>query len=255
MYHAIGSGSTRTQQYDDADFVVSESDFKAQLNYLRENGFSTCSLDDARSLLNSESRKVIISFDDGHSSDVSIALPLLKEYGFSAEFFFTTDWIGQEGYVNEEGIRTLRKAGMGIGSHGVSHQFFNDFSFDQAREEISRSTASLADIIGESVDRFSAPGGRLPDQLQELVELCELSYVCTSEIDTCNEKNYPLDIPRIAIRQDTTIELFAKIVNADPAYYRRHQFRKSALVLLRTLMGNQRYMAMREKLLQLRSES
>lgn len=253
MYHAIGSGSAGTQQYDDADFVVSESNFRAQLGYLRDNGFSSCRLDDLRSTLQHSNRNVIISFDDGHASDVSIALPLLQEYGFAAEFFFTTDWIGQPGYVDEEGIRTLHSAGMGVGSHGVSHHFFNDFSFEEAEDEIRRSTGRLSEIIGAPVDRFSAPGGRLPDELTQLVQLCQLRFVCTSEIDTCNEQNFPLEIPRIAIRHDTSIELFEKIAQADPAYYRRHQIRKSVLVLLRNLLGNQRYMNIREKLLQLRA--
>lgn len=253
MYHAIGSSAAGTQQYDDADFVVSEKNFKSQLAYLQANGFTSCSLDDAQRVLNSDERKVIISFDDGHFSDVSLALPLLQEYGFSAEFFFTTDWIGKKGYVDEEGIRVLHKAGMGVGSHGVSHQFFNDFSFEQAKDEIVRSKGRLSDIIGANVDRFSAPGGRLPRRLAELAALCELRFVCTSEIDTCNKNNYPLQIPRIAIRNDTSLELFEKIVTADPGYYRRHQWRKSALVLLRNVLGNQRYMNMREKLLQLRA--
>lgn len=253
MYHAIGHGSAGTQQYDDADFVVSECDFKAQLEYLRDNGFTSCSLNDVHSMLQDDKRKVIISFDDGHVSDANVALPLLQEYGFTAEFFFTTDWIGQVGYVDEEDIRALHAAGMGVGSHGVSHQFFNDFTFEQAEEEIVRSTSRLTEIIGVRVDRFSAPGGRLPNQLSQLVERCRLSFVCTSEIDTCNEKNYPLEIPRIAIRHDTSMELFEKIVNADPAYYRRHRIRKFALVFVRTILGNQRYMNIREKLLKLRS--
>lgn len=253
MYHAIGHGSAGTQQYDDADFVVSENDFKAQLDYLRDNGFSSCSLNDVQNMLHSGKHKVVISFDDGHASDVNIVLPLLQEYGFTAEFFFTTDWIGQEGYVDEEGIRTLHQAGMGVGSHGVSHQFFNDFSFDEAKDEIMRSTRRLSDIVGVEIDRFSAPGGRLPSKLDQLVALCKLRFVCTSEIDTCNEKNYPLEVPRIAIRHDTSIELFTKIVNADPSYYRRHRIRKSALVLLRTMLGNKRYMNIRERLLQLRA--
>lgn len=253
MYHAIGDGLEGSQQYDDADFIVSEINFKAQLDYLRDNGFSTCSLNDASSLFNSDKRYVIICFDDGHASDVNIALPLLQEYGFKAEFFFTTDWIGKEGYVDEAGIRALHTAGMGVGSHGVSHQFFNDFSIDEAEDEIMRSTGRLSNIIGVEVDRFSAPGGRLPNELSELVKLCKLNFVCTSEIDTCNEQNYPLDVPRIAIRRDTSIELFEKIVKVDPAYYRRHQIRKSALVMLRTILGNRRYMSIREKLLQLRA--
>lgn len=252
MYHAIGSGSTSSQQYDDADFVVSEKNFKEQLGYLRDNGFTACRLDELSEFHCSDIRRVIISFDDGHASDVDIALPLLQEYGFTAEFFFTTEWINTPNYVNDSGIRALHRAGMGVGSHGVSHQFFNDLSFEEAKEEIERSTKQLGNIIDAVVDRFSAPGGRLPNRLEELVDICGLKYICTSEIDTCNEKNYPLEVPRIAIRCDTSMALFEKIVNADPSYYRRHQVRKSILVFLRSMLGNQRYMNMREKLLELK---
>ena len=88
MYHAIGSASAGSQQYDDRDFVVSEANFRAQLNYLSNEGFSAIRLDDLTSLEARQKRSVIISFDDGHASDVSTALPLLQEHGFHAEFFF-----------------------------------------------------------------------------------------------------------------------------------------------------------------------
>ncbi len=39
-------------------------------------------------------KSVIVTFDDGHESDYTLALPLLRKFNFKATFFITTDWIG-----------------------------------------------------------------------------------------------------------------------------------------------------------------
>src|SRR6266511_1025697 len=61
---------------------------------------------------------VHLTFDDGNSSDVEIALPRLVERGLTAEFFPLAGRLGQRGYVDRSGLRELARAGMEIGSHG-----------------------------------------------------------------------------------------------------------------------------------------
>ena len=197
----------------------------------------------------SNEKKIVISFDDGHISDVKTALPLLSKYGFTAEFFVTTDWIGGPNYLAETDIRTLSDAKMGIGSHGASHRFFNDMSYEEAATELENSLSRLREITGKPINRFSAPGGRLPAKLPALAKEHSIELICTSAIGMSSASNFPNKIPRFAIRRDLSMSDFIKIVNGDRAFYRRQHLRHIILVSIRTLLGNSFYMSLREKLM------
>ena len=55
---------------------------------------------------------VRLSFDDGNSSDVEIALPRLVERGLTAEFFLLAGMLGERGRVDRDGVVALLEAGM-----------------------------------------------------------------------------------------------------------------------------------------------
>lgn len=252
MYHAIGDAATGTQEYDDANFTVTESQFRAQLQFLSDNNYKTLRLDQIAQH-GFDQKAVVISFDDGHASDAEVALPILQEFGFLAEFFVTTDWVGKPGYMQPESIAALANAGMSVGSHGHTHRFFNDLSYAEAREELLKSVEVLQGITGQTVNSFSAPGGQLPAELEKLAKECGLESVCTSSAGTCSQRNFPLNIPRTAMRCDLSAPDFERIVSCDPGFYRQIQLRTAVLSLIRRSVGNDFYMGVREKVMQLRS--
>ncbi|MFK8020303.1 MAG: polysaccharide deacetylase family protein [Pseudomonadales bacterium] len=248
MYHAIGNTATGTQQYDDADFTVSERKFRTHLDYLKAQGF-TAALPAELSNSGFDHKACLITFDDGHASDAAVALPLLQEYGFSAVFFITTAWIGKSGYMSEQAIKLLSDAGMEVGSHGHTHKFFNDMTYKEALDELQLSAQILSRITGLKTKSFSAPGGQIPERLSELTAAVDLDYVCTSSTGTCGPRNFPFAIPRTAIRKDLSDSDFIRIVECDPSFYRRVLFRSAVLGGIRRVLGNNLYMSMRERLL------
>jgi peptidoglycan/xylan/chitin deacetylase (PgdA/CDA1 family) len=64
---------------------------------------------------------VRLTFDDGNSSDISEALPELERRGLHAHFFVCPARFGVEGFVTEDEVRELKRAGMLLGSHGMDH--------------------------------------------------------------------------------------------------------------------------------------
>jgi hypothetical protein len=68
------------------------------------------------------SKYVIINFDDSHQSDYTYAKPILDKYGFKATFFEVCNWI-EAGYHNKdksitwEQIAELEQDGMDIEAH------------------------------------------------------------------------------------------------------------------------------------------
>jgi peptidoglycan/xylan/chitin deacetylase (PgdA/CDA1 family) len=102
---------------------------------------------------------VRITFDDGNASDVVIALPRLLERGLQAEFFVLAGLLGRPDRLDADGVRELRDAGMGIGSHGWAHRDWRRVDAVQADEEIDRAHDVLGEIIGQPVATVAIPFG------------------------------------------------------------------------------------------------
>src|SRR5947209_4933290 len=61
---------------------------------------------------------VQITFDDGNASDLELGLPALSDRGLTATFFVVAGRLEAPGFLDEPDVRSLRDAGMQIGSHG-----------------------------------------------------------------------------------------------------------------------------------------
>lgn len=102
---------------------------------------------------------VRITFDDGYSSDVEIALPLLLERGLTAQFFVLAGRLGSPGHLGEDDIDQLRRSGMSIGSHGWSHRNWRGLNNQDAAQEIIEAKRVLTEIVGDEVTSVAIPFG------------------------------------------------------------------------------------------------
>ncbi|GIH22348.1 glycosyl transferase [Acrocarpospora phusangensis] len=102
---------------------------------------------------------VRITFDDGNSSDVAIALPRLLDRGLTAEFFVLAGLLGQPGRLTEDDVRGLVKAGMRVGSHGWAHRDWRRIDDRQAEQELTESHRALSELTGRPVSRVAIPFG------------------------------------------------------------------------------------------------
>jgi peptidoglycan/xylan/chitin deacetylase (PgdA/CDA1 family) len=62
--------------------------------------------------------------------------------------------------MRSDHVRGLRRAGMQIGAHTVSHPILAKLTRDAAREEIAASKQALESLLGESVELFAYPNGK-----------------------------------------------------------------------------------------------
>jgi len=83
MYHHIHSSPDRWGAY-----VISPETFENDLRYLKELGYESVSLSELLAFSKGEGtlpeKPILISFDDGHKSFQTYALPLLEKYDMSA---------------------------------------------------------------------------------------------------------------------------------------------------------------------------
>ena len=248
MYHALFRGDDASAiDAEDRPYAVAERDFVAQLDVLaarRDAAGAGAGAD------------VVVTFDDGYASDHDIALPHLLERGLHAWFFVTTGFTGRRaGFCDEARLGALAAAGMTLGSHGVTHAFLDDLSDEAASAELALSRERLAAACGHAVDSISFPGGRWNRRTLELAERAGYRRLFGSVLDTASpdtlERGRRADgtpIPRVAIRRATSLEEFTRIVDADPAYYRRHRTVQGVKRAARAVLGNRIYHGLYQRL-------
>lgn len=124
----------------------------------------------------------LFTFDDGGVSALEPTASLLEEFGFTGNFFVTTDFIGTPGFLTREQIRELHRRGHVIGSHSCSHPTRMALCpRDQLRREWSESGRVLADIIGADVITASVPGGFYSRAVAETAAESGIRVLYTSE--------------------------------------------------------------------------
>ncbi len=243
MYHALQGGGQEYNFNDPGEYryVIDVKDFRQQIEFLKNKGYHSISLQDAAGSAETSEKNIIITFDDGHESNFTLALPILQEFGFKATFFITTGWIGRPDFLNTEQIQALENAGMTIGSHGVTHSYFNDLDSSSLYMELQESAKQLEEITKKAINSLSAPGGRIDERTLKAGEEIGYSLFCTSTFGLWSNLAETRNIPRIAVKRGMPFSHFVKLVNGDPILFAKIGIRTSLLGFLKRLLGNHMY--------------
>ena len=257
MYHALfEDGRSASIDAVDRPYAVSRSAFARQLDELAPGKIGL--FDQTRE----SSPEIVITFDDGHASNLAIAAPMLLERELQAYFFITTDFIGQRpGFLGETELAELsRGPGLCIGSHGVSHRFFDDMSPSEARLELEQSRDQLTALTGSACCSLSFPGGRFNQQYISLLRQAGYRQWFGSELGIADGSTFdqddksPIDdrwllsrqckdrpVDRVAIRRGTQLPEFRRIISQEPAYFRRKKQISRVKSSVRRVLGNRLY--------------
>jgi peptidoglycan/xylan/chitin deacetylase (PgdA/CDA1 family) len=177
---------------------------------------------------------VAITFDDGYSDNFQYALPILLRYGIQATFFVTTGLVEGNPEVVERirnvwnasaeeisaltwsQIIEMRDAGMGIGSHTVSHRNLARVGDDAALRELSRAKDSLEDHLGDQVVSVAYPFGipkrHISDKTLEIARFVGYEIGVAVLFRSVRSSDLPLAIPRLSVTGDSLQMLRAKVI-------------------------------------------
>lgn len=188
--------------------------FDAEMKYLAGAGYHVISFGDLERHFRSgavlPSNPIIISFDDGWRNQFEYAFPILEKYGYPATFFIFTRSIGARGFVTWDNVRTMRAAGMTVGSHSFSHPFLTRMTDPILLwNEIYGSKKELEKNLGVTVDEFAYPFGQYDADIVALVKKAgyasargDYYYGATQSADRLYELS--------ALNAPTTTALFAR---------------------------------------------
>lgn len=193
--------------------AVTPDIFDAQMDYLKHAGYHVVRFGDLEAHFASSTplpqKPIILSFDDGWSSQFTYAFPILEKYQYPATFFVFTNGIGSRGFLTWDNLRALEAGGMTIGDHTRSHPYLaNITSTSTLRDEIEGSRQLLERKLGVPINEFAYPFGQYNATIVSLVE--KAGYK-SARGDFYSGKQFASRLFTLsALNAPTTTALFAK---------------------------------------------
>lgn len=248
MYHEIEAPGAPPTSLDSGSlrYVVHRERFRDQVSWLQSQGMVGRSV--AQWLAErTRPRQIVFTFDDGCRSDLTVAAPILAEAGFGATFYVTVNNVGRTGYLSLAELRELHALGFEIGAHSMTHAFLPELDDAALWRETHDARRWLEDAIGAPVPSFSCPGGRCDRRVMERVSAAGYGSLATSRIGVNRPGSSPIGLARVVITRSTTDAEFRHVAMGEGFVGAR--VRAAVLDLAKSLLGNQRYERVRERML------
>jgi peptidoglycan/xylan/chitin deacetylase (PgdA/CDA1 family) len=221
MYHMVRESSHPAEKR----YACSPAMFRRQMAYLKKSGYRVISLGDlATSVAGGtqlNGREVVITFDDGFRDNYTNALPVLRQYGFSAAVFVVSgsvgganEWMVQNGYPRREmaswdELREMAEQGVEIGSHTVTHCSLDTADERSATCELRDSRQQIGERLGRPVRFFAYPYGRLTQGTAAMVKAAGYDAACSTRSGFNNAGTDPFILRRLEIYGTDSLWRFA----------------------------------------------
>ncbi len=213
-YHSIG--------YEEGNSVrLPEGKFREQMQWLKDNGYTTISLDDLYSHFTQGTplpeKPVILTFDDGYADNYEKAFPILKEFGFTATIYIITNTIDKsQGYLTAEQIREMAAYGITMGSHTCGHEELDKLSYEAQLENIRKSRETLENILGKEVRHFAYPIGLYNENTLKALREAGFKTAVTMNRGWAQKSNGLLTLSRVFVSSTFGMETFReRLTNPD----------------------------------------
>jgi peptidoglycan/xylan/chitin deacetylase (PgdA/CDA1 family) len=119
--------------------------------------------------------------------------------------------------MRPEQLRTLRRLGMDVGAHTVTHPILARLNPGAAREEIARSKADLENVLGEPVTLFAypngVPGNDYAAEHAAMVRECGFAAAVSTAWGSATRRSDPFQLPRFTPWDRTSIRYGVRMLH------------------------------------------
>ena len=209
------------------DHTLSPASFASQLEWLYANSYRTLAANEAEGFLkDGDGRAVIITFDDGDTSFMDHAFPLLKEYGFKA----TMNIIGQavDSHALLEGgravlswdeCRYLAKSGLvDLGCHSYalhSPGGVLSASYGTIKEDLLLFQKKFKNELGRQCTTLAWPYGIYDNKCIEIARHAGFTHLMTSREGYIEKGSAMSELPRLNINNKLDLISFQQYIGAN----------------------------------------
>ncbi len=169
MYHKVSNAP------GDA-LNIPMAQFRQQIEWLIAGGYRFLSLSDyheaIKKPLPTNSKSVLLTFDDGYKNNLEHVYPILKSFNICATIFIVGNTLNNsgQGYENEgDGLKmtltelkSLDPAVFQIALHGYDHLSFSKLDAAQIKQELEKTIDSFNSSGLEYIKSFAYPYGARP---------------------------------------------------------------------------------------------
>lgn len=220
MYHYISEPPADADIYR-TDLSVAPENFRQQMAYLAENGYTPIDLYQLSAAVTSQielpEKPVILTFDDGYLDNYENAFPILQEFDFIGTFFIITDLAdqGAEGYATWEQLEEMAAAGMRLESHTKSHPDLTTLGRDGVIFQALGSQETIAAHIGYTPRYLCYPGGRYTEETMQILSELDFWGAVTTQGGTWHHFGDRYEWSRQRMRYTTTLDQFKIFIDPD----------------------------------------
>ncbi|MEQ8199794.1 MAG: polysaccharide deacetylase family protein [Syntrophomonadaceae bacterium] len=207
MYHEVTSGPN--------SLYVPVGKFREQMRYLAVSGYRAVTMTQAEEMLRNKkmpAKTIVLTFDDGYTSFITEAWPIMQEYGFTGTVYACTSFIGRPNYLTMEQIKTLQADGVEIGSHTRNHIDLKTASYKQQVDEIVVSKQILEENLGVPCLSFCYPTGTYSDITPTIVKDAGYTSAVTVAYGHAVPASNPYLTPRVRVPGWITLDKFAQSI-------------------------------------------
>jgi len=197
--------------------------FKKQIDLIQEKKISFINPNDFKLNFNlpKETKKILLTIDDGFTSFYQNAWPYLKEKKIPFILFISTEPIGKSGYMDWNQIKEIEKEEFAfIGNHSHSHEYLIEYDFNKFKKDIDKSIEIFIENIGYNPSFFSYPFGEYSlEQKKYISSKFDFGFGQHSGLIDINKDKY--ELARFPINEKYgDLERFNFLINLFPFEYK-----------------------------------
>ena len=213
MYHALADpppGAVWPQLY------VSPAEFGRQVEWLAEQGYEAVTLTDVWQNWHAGAalppRPVVITFDDGHASIRTHALPILSRRGWRAVLNLKLGNL-EPGSFTDGDVRRLVAADWELGAHTYTHPDLRSLGDAELGREVAGSRVEIARRFGVPVNFFCYPAGRYDARVVAAVRRAGF-LAATTTVAGLATPGSPYELRRLRVSRGDGVRGFASALPA-----------------------------------------
>lgn len=220
MYHYVSAPPADADVYR-IDLSVTPEMFQQQMAYLAERGYTAIDLHDLTQAIvgyaELPEKPVVLTFDDGYLDNYEVAFPILQAFGHRGTFFIITEFIdqGREGYMTWPMIEEVARAGHRVESHSRNHPDLAGKPHDALVWQVLGAQETLAAHTGSRPRYFCYPGGTYDEATIQMLRDLDYWGAVTTASGTWHGFNDRYEWTRVRVRNDTTMDEFAKLLDPE----------------------------------------
>ncbi len=225
MYHSIAKSTNPKFK----QLAVHPASFYEQMAYLHLHSYTPITVTQLVRMLSQEryalpERPVVLTFDDGFADFFTNALPVLRQFNFTATLYITTGYIGStsrwlwpEGETSRimltwDQIAEINASGIECGAHTHSHPQLDTLPLSVALDEIVQSKRLLEQHLGQEVLSFAYPFGYYTSAIRRELPAAGFTSACAVKYVMSSEKTDLFTLARLGVWADTDLRAFASLI-------------------------------------------